>query len=232
MATVDEQLHGYGTSRERIDAMTRSLNDRSLATEVPCCPGWSVKDLVGHLCGVLEDRRDARMPTEGQTFTDWTDAQVERHRGEPIAEVLDTWAAITIDDPTAPPSLATLAFDVVTHEHDLCHALGIAGDRTSESVRVGADRACERTAIVLEGSGAPGVIVTTPDGVRRIEGGAASIALETTDYGLVRLVTGRVSRAQAESMTWTGDPAPVLDAMFADNFFTLQPVDVVEADLG
>ena len=64
-----------------------------------------------------------------------------------------------------------------------------------------------------------------------IEGASAPIALATSPYAFMRLVTGRVSRTQAEAMDWDGDPAAVLDALFADGFFTLQPADVLEAEL-
>ena len=130
----------------------------------------------------------------------------------------------------APPSLAALSFDVVSHEHDLCHALGVAGDRDSFSVRVGADRARSRMAAMLKEAGTPGVVVTTPEEAHLVEGASDPIALAATDYEFMRLVTGRVSRSQATSMGWTGDPTDVLAALFADGFFTLQPVDVIEAD--
>jgi uncharacterized protein (TIGR03083 family) len=228
MATIDEQAAAYEASRERIDGLTRSLDDAALATTVPCCPAWSVKDLVGHLTGLLEDRTEGRMPAGG--FGEWTAEQVARHRDQPIGAVLDAWRAIDVEKNDAPPSLAALSFDVVTHEHDLRHALGIEGDRASDSVRVGAERAGERMSSMLQGASAPGVIVTTEDGIQLVEGTSDPIALTTTRYGLMRLVTGRVSRAQAEALSWSGDAAPVLDALFADGFFTLQPVDVLEAE--
>ena len=59
---------------------------------VPCCPLWNVRDLIGHLTGVLEDRRDGNMPTG--TFGEWTAAQVARHRDEPIGALLDTWSEV------------------------------------------------------------------------------------------------------------------------------------------
>jgi uncharacterized protein (TIGR03083 family) len=227
MTTTDDQEAAYAATRNRIDAITRSLDASALGTTVPCCPLWSVKDLVGHLAGLLKDRADANLPTSG--FDAWTMAQVQRHRGEPITTVLDTWNAMPIESELQVPSMAALSFDVVTHEHDLCHAVGVAGDRSSDAVRLGSDRAAERMASVLDAAGAPGVRVTTEDGEQLLGDGAAPIPLATTRYGLLRLVTGRVSRAQADAMAWDGDAAPVLDALFADGFFVLQPVDVIEA---
>jgi uncharacterized protein (TIGR03083 family) len=228
MTLIDEQVAAYEASRGRIRELTVHLDDNALGTVVPCCPLWSVKDLVGHLTGVLEDRAAGRMPSAG--FAEWTQAQVDRHRGESIGTVLDTWDALTLERTDAPPSPAGMSFDVVTHEHDLCHALWIPGDRASDSVRVGAQRAEERLSAMLTAAEAPGVSLTTEDGTRLVPGGDDPIALTTTRYELMRLVTGRVSRAQAMDLAWDRDASRVLDALFADGFFVLQPVDVIEAE--
>jgi hypothetical protein len=39
-----------------------------------------------------------------------------------------------------------------------------------------------------------------------------------------------MSRAQAQLLEWDSDPSPVLDALFADGFFALQPYDIAEVD--
>lgn len=228
MSTVEEQTNAYQTSHERIDALVRTLTSDQLAAVVTCCPLWSVKDLIGHLTGVLEDRRDGTMPTG--SFSDWTAAQVARHRDEPIGSILESWRAAADLSIDAPPSMASLSFDVVTHEFDLYQALGIAGDRSSESVRVGAARALWRMSSMLKEGSAPGVNVTTEDGTHLAEGIASPLELETSRYALMRMTTGRMSRRQAESLGWGSDPTPVLDSLYSDGFFVAQPVDIVEVE--
>jgi hypothetical protein len=225
---MDDEARAYEESRRRVDAIARGRSDAELATMVPCCTKWTAKDLVGHVMGVLEDRCAARLPSGG--FEGWTDAQVARHRGQSIDEVLDAWAALPVERNDDVPSLAALAFDVVSHELDLCHALGVAGDRHSFSVELGARRARGRMASVLTEAKAPGVRLTTEDGEELLEGAAPPIGLRTSNYTFMRLVTGRVSQRQACALEWDGDAAPVLDALFADGFFALQPVDVIEAE--
>jgi len=225
--TVEDQAKAYEASRARIGGLARTLTDAQLATTVPCCPKWTAKDLVGHLTGVLEDRCEHNLPTGG--FEAWTDEQVARHRDQSIGQVLDCWAALPVERNEDGPSLAALSFDVVTHEHDLFQALQVPADRDTHSVRVGSRRARERMSSMLTEAGAPGVRLTTEDGEELIEGGTAPIGLTTTTYTYMRLVTGRMSRGQAEALDWDGDAATVLDALFADKFFTLQPSDVVEA---
>lgn len=228
MSTIEEQTDAYRSSHERIDALVRRLNIEQLSAVVTCCPLWSIKDLIGHLTGVLEDRRDGNMPTGA--FSEWTAAQVARHRDEPIGSVLESWnqASATMID--APPSMASLSFDAVTHEFDLYQALGVAGDRSTDSVRIGAERALGRVSSMLKGGSAPGVLVTTEDGTNLAEGAAAPLELETSRYSFVRMTTGRMSRRQAEALGWGSDPTPVLDSLYSDGFFVPQPTDVVEVD--
>jgi len=226
MPTLGEQADAYRSSRARIAALTASLDDAGLARTVPCCPRWSVKDLVAHLAGLLEDRRDGRLPAGG--FDAWTERQVERYRDQPIGSILDTWTSTTLAVDDAPPSLGALSLDVVTHEHDVCQAVGVQGDRASMSVHVGAARALERMVALLADSSAPGVSVTTESGTVLASGGAPAITLAATDYEVMRLVTGRYSRAQALGLAWGGDPSETLDVLFADGFFSLQPQDVIE----
>ena len=83
---------------------------------------------------------------------------------------------------------------------------------------------------MLTAGGSPGVSVTTEDGTNLAEGVAPPLSLETSRYALMRLTTARMSRRQAESLGWGSDPAPVLDSLFADGFFVLQPADVNEVD--
>jgi len=228
MSTTEEQIEAYRASHERIDALVRTLDASQLATVVTCCPSWNVKDLIGHLTGVLEDRRDGNMPTG--SFGDWTAAQVARHRDEPIESILETWNEAASAGVDGPPSMASLSFDAVTHEFDLYQALGVAGDRSTHSVRIGAERSLGRmSSMLIEGS-APGVSVTTEDGTNLAEGAAQPLTLETSRYALMRMTTGRMSRRQAESLGWASDPAPVLDALYADGFFVPQPNDIVEVD--
>ncbi len=83
---------------------------------------------------------------------------------------------------------------------------------------------------MLTDGAAPGVMVTTEDGTHLAEGAAPPLSLETSRYAFMRMTTGRMSRAQAESLGWGSDPAPVLDSLYTDGFFVLAPVDIVEVD--
>jgi uncharacterized protein (TIGR03083 family) len=224
----DDEIAAYQSARDRIVSLVLELDSAQLATTVPCCPKWTVKDLVGHLSGVAEDRGAGRMPIGG--FEEWTDDQVARHREEPIDRVLAGWAALELERSEAPPSLSALSFDAVTHEHDLCHAVSAPFDRDTESVRVGARRAADRIASVLEGSDAPGLLLRTEDGERQLDGNGKFFGLSAGRFDVMRLVTGRMSEHQALALGWDDDPGQLFGLLFADGFFSLQPTDVIEVD--
>ena len=223
------RVDAYRASHERIAALVRKLNDEQLSTVVTCCPLWSVKDLIGHLTGVLEDRRAGNMPTG--TFDEWTAAQVARHRDEPIEAVLDTWTEVLSADADGPPSMASLSFDAVTHEFDLYQALGVAGDRSSASVRVGAERALGRMSAMLSEARRPG---GAGHHRRRHEprrrGCGSDLARDVALH--LHEDDDRSDEPRAGRIAWDGGAIRHRSstALYADGFFVLQPTDVVEVD--
>jgi uncharacterized protein (TIGR03083 family) len=226
---LDDEIRAYDASRKRITELVLAASPEQRDLGVPCCPAWTVGDLIGHLVGLVEDREAGRMPTG--PFDAWTAEQVARHRGDALDEVLDQWGTMELARSDAPPSLAALSFDVVTHEHDLFEALGVAGDTATTSVHVGAKRARDRMAAQLKAGDAPGVVLRTEGGEVELDGDGRRVELATSEFGLLRLVTGRMSERQARGLAWDGDPSEVLGALFADGFFTLQPTDVASPSL-
>lgn len=221
---TEEESAAYDTVRQRVVALTTALDRPDLGRTVGCCPAWTVQELLGHLTGLLEDRRDGRLPGDGD-FGRWTDAQVARHRGEPVAETAALWTSLPVTPDESAPSIASLAFDAVTHEFDMYEALGLDGDHHSDAVRMGAQRAEGRMGAMLAAANI-GVALTIDGATRTVGAAAPAVRLETTPFDLMRLVTGRMSDGQARALEWTGDPSDTLAALFADSFFTLQPRDV------
>ncbi|MGZ0220029.1 MAG: maleylpyruvate isomerase N-terminal domain-containing protein, partial [Acidimicrobiales bacterium] len=46
---INDYLTSFRADGERI----RMLTTQDMSLPIPCCEGWSLGDLVGHLCGVL-----------------------------------------------------------------------------------------------------------------------------------------------------------------------------------
>ncbi len=129
----------YVELRQRVIDLVRSRPESDGDRMVPHCPAWTVRDLLAHMAGAPEDILAGRL--EGVGTDPWTQAQVDRHRGESLAQLADAWEATSGGfDPVLPmipsPMNSQLVFDAVTHEHDLRHALGVPGARDAAAVDV------------------------------------------------------------------------------------------------
>ncbi len=130
----------YAGVRERIVSLLRNASTEDCTTPVLACPGWTVADLAAHVAGLAEDVLAGRV--EGAGSAAWTAAQVERHRGDSLADLADSLetnaAAFDAALPHIPaPVNARIVMDSVTHEHDLRAALGVPGERNSDAVTIG-----------------------------------------------------------------------------------------------
>jgi uncharacterized protein (TIGR03083 family) len=191
----------YRGVRERITELVRDLDDGALATVVPACPEWSVKDVVAHVCGVVDDALAGRL--DGVATDPWTAAQVEARRSAPISDVLAEWAEKApafeaILDDIGPPGRQAV-FDCVTHEHDVRGALRAPGARDSDAVAV----ALSFLGPALESAGAP-VRVRTADG-KSFGPDDAPATLTAEAFEIIRAATGRRSVDQIRAMDWSGD---------------------------
>ena len=137
----EEAIAAYIDLRIRMIAFLRELPEEVANTTVPHCPSWTVQETVSHIVGVP----DALLmgDFEGIASDEWTQRQVERHRGLSLSALADKWEEqadeflpMLLQIPQ--PSLSQMVFDVVSHEHDVRHAVGRPGGRDSAAVAVGA----------------------------------------------------------------------------------------------
>ena len=207
---VVDHARGYEAVRGRIVDVVR---DADPATPVPTCPGWTVKDVVAHLSGVLADFAAGRL--DGVATPEWTARQVEERRAWSLKQCLEEWAANVdrarpiFDTPGAPILLA----DVVSHEHDLRTALGRPGARDSDEVRAAAATLLRGLEGLLRGAGCPPLRVESD--VERVLGdGEPAGTLRASSFELLRAITGRRTAAQVRALDWDGDPDAWVHAFF------------------
>lgn len=193
----------YRDAHRSFVELVRTLGDDEWQVPVPCCPGWTVRDVLSHVAGVTLDIDVGNV--EGAATDPWTAVQVDRWRETPVDELLASWEAV-ID----PVSEAIEAFgearpplDCHTHEHDVRHALDRPGNRDSELMRTAASLFGARPvgrpiAVTFDG----GSTVTIPgEGETLTLGGVSSFAL-------TRSRLGRRSADQVRSWDWN---APLTD---------------------
>lgn len=129
----------YPAIRGRVIEIITSLDESTGALAVPACPAWTVSDLIAHLIGIPEDILAGR--TDGIATDAWTDAQVQRHRGETLAQLSDTLRGLAASfDPMLPlfptPINGQFLADALTHEHDLREAVAMPGARDARAVSI------------------------------------------------------------------------------------------------
>jgi uncharacterized protein (TIGR03083 family) len=199
----------YRWHRERLLAMAPELDDEQLATGVPACPAWTVRDLYGHLAGVAADILSGAL-TDIPTPED-TRRQVERASSRTLAEVCADWER---DGPKveellrAVRGVAAPAIDVWSHDNDIRGALGLPRGDDAAVVRfvVAMLAASHRSDWGDEGLPTLRVVGSHRDWT--FGEGEPVATLTGDDYELARLFIGRRSDDQLRAMDWDGDPSP------------------------
>lgn len=140
LVPAKEVVSAYVDLRDRMIDFLRKLPEEVADATVPFCPSWTVQQTVSHMVGVP----DALLmgDFDGIASDEWTQRQVERHRGFSLAALADKWEEqakefLKVLTKISQPSLSQLVFDVASHEHDVRHAVGRPGSRNSAAVAVG-----------------------------------------------------------------------------------------------
>ena len=207
-----EVADAYAGCRGRINDLVSTLDDQAASAPVPTCPAWTVRDVVAHLTGVVDDALSGRL--EGVTTDPWTAAQVEARRGRPLPDVLAEWnekapSFESLLDAIGEPGRQAV-FDTVTHEHDIRTAIGAAGARDSDAI--GIALGFLGPWFVTTAAELPGVAVAlrSDDGQAFGDPSSSSAVLSGTAFEILRALSGRRSLDQVREMNWTGDAGPVL----------------------
>jgi uncharacterized protein (TIGR03083 family) len=193
----DEVVAAYTSLRSRVVDLVRAKPADTVDRPVPHCPSWTVGDLLAHMVGAPEDILAGRL--DGVATDAWTQAQVDRHRGESLDDLADAWVSTAQEfDVVLPmipaPMNSQLVLDATTHEHDLRHALGVPGARDDLAVTV-----------------ALGFVLHTAD---EASPGLAGQLLSSgiDDFDLLRACSGRRSREQIAALGFDPDLAATMVA--------------------
>jgi uncharacterized protein (TIGR03083 family) len=140
LVATEDVVKAYIALRDRMITLLRELPADAAELIVPHCPEWTVQETVSHMMGVPEAIMLGDM--EGVAGEEWTQRQVERHRGDSLKNLADAWEAqgeqfLGILPNIPQPVLSQFVFDVTSHEHDVRHAVGQPGARDSGAVTVG-----------------------------------------------------------------------------------------------
>ena len=214
----------YRRSRDRVSTLLRSLPADVAAWPVEACPGWDVHAVVAHLVCVVDDALAGRLT--GPPTPDVTAAQVARMCDVPLESMLDQWSeqAAAFEELISQADVWPAAIDVLSHEHDLRHAVGRPGARDDPSINV--------VGWMLIGwlEGPP--IRFDLGTSRHVSGGSSAPPerdVRTTAFEVLRFRLGRRSADQVRALEWSPGPPPSLDDMFV---FGPRETPLLEGDTG
>ncbi len=220
----------YARGRARISALVADLDEQRANTVVPCCPDWTVKDVVSHVTGICDDLLAGNL--EGVTTDPWTAAQVAARRHQPVAEIVAEWGELGPQVEAMLPAVPIeparmLIGDLATHEHDLRGALSEPGARDSDAVVIGISFIVPNFLAAGAAQNLPPLRVRAGDSEWVTDGSRPETSVSADRFELLRAMTGRRSPAQLRRLTWSGDPQPHL-AAFSWGPFTVAAADIVE----
>ena len=206
----------YARSRDQLIGLVRSLTPERAGLVVPITPGWTVTQVVAHVCGLNADIASGRR--EGLGTNERTAHQVGSRAGRSPEELCQEWLghedAMRQAMEENPFLGCRLGADLVVHLHDVEHALGLPIDR-DDAATVSAGQTYARVVPErLAGLRPVGLTIELADGTRSGAGqdsGGPQLELRATPYDFLRSATGRRSRGQVQALDWTGDPTPILD---------------------
>ena len=210
----------YHDTRERLVVLLSQLNEAALATRVPACPAWLVRDVVAHLCAVNQDvlaGRQTRINTDAETA-----AQVARFRNHGMARILAAWQDVApqFEQFVRARKAWTAVIDIASHEQDIRAAVGRPGARDTEVIWHSSDWLLTRLRPPVA------LIVAVEDAQYRAgPPDGTPLRLATSRFEAFRWRVGRRSRAQLAALDWSGDPSPVLDHL---TFFGPSAADIIE----
>lgn len=197
----------YRDTKARLAGLVAELDDATLATAVPACPGWAVRDVVAHVAAVAEDAVAGRIT--GIPSDEHNAGQVARLAAVGAGDLLELWdaSAAQFEEIVGAFRVWPAVIDVASHEQDIRGAIGRPGARDCDAIRHGVVHLLAILSVPVPLR----VVLEDCEHLVGPDSDAAVLTLSTTRFEAFRWRMGRRSRAQLAGLRWSGDPTPVLD---------------------
>ena len=198
----------YETIRARFIALVRDLNPDAQDRSVEATPEWRVRDVLAHVAGLTEDLNAGNFGTgDADAFTR---AQVDRHRGSTLDEVVRAWDR---EAPAFEDGLRLFGYelgnhfvgDLFIHFVDVCASTGRAIERESAAMWVSLDWYLDSFEAAVDEFGLGALEVVTEPERRVIGHGDVLATVRAAPFEILRACAGRRSAAQVRAFAWTGD---------------------------
>jgi len=215
-----DKASAYARVKERVVAL---VSEGNADTEVPTCPGWTVKDLVAHMADLLEV---ASTDPKGGFDQDWGERGVQKRRGASLQDCLDEWdRRVKENTDVFESQLAPVAVsDALAHEQDIRTALVKPGGTDDENIGPAVEMALMFLTKKAEAQSLPTLRVVSDEIDHTVGEGEAQATLRASTFELFRTLHGRRTPDQVSELEWDGEPGG-----WPNEFFIFGPTkEVVE----
>lgn len=200
----------YRQSQGRILSLA---NNSNADAPVDACPGWTVRDTVAHLLGVLTDLTAGKL--EDASSDAWSAGHIARAKDRSLSDLAAEWHVKANTTPGVFQTLGeVLVADLVTHEFDIKQAIGNTQGRDLQVLRTVALFYLNALDAAWREEGITPLRILTENTALDIGGENPETTVEMSWWEIGRVVSGRRSIEQVQALTWSGDSAPWLDHLF------------------
>lgn len=125
----------YGTIyRQSLGRIMTLVNNQNADRPVHACPGWTVKDVVAHLCGSFRDIAKGDIDDTGDGT--WAAKQIDDYRHRSLTDIGAEWHLRSNTTPWAFQQYGNVMMaEIISHEFDIRGALGDTRGRDMPAVR-------------------------------------------------------------------------------------------------
>ena len=226
----------YDVTRKELSNFVPSLSEQNLTRPAPATPGWSIRDVISHHSGVVEDVAAGEFPREFffaigseqgiATLNKWTGRQVSDRLDRSLQDMLDAWENQTAaimpmlrgevpwPGDVLPFAGHVLTTDLAVHQQDIYGALGLVKDRDEAPVEIGFSTFRAGVDLRIQASGGPSLRFVTEDKERVAGGGEPVATVCASRFELFRALSGRRSPDQVRAYEWQGNPEPFLEFFY------------------
>jgi uncharacterized protein (TIGR03083 family) len=206
-ATVDT-VSLYEALRREVVGLVVEASAEEQVRRVAATPAWRVRDVLAHLAAIPYDlnRQDF-----GQGDPEaWTEAQVERHRDDPVEAIAAAWDA---EMPVFAEGLRLFGYpigahyvgDLHAHLQDVRSTLGLPPHDDPGTVRVALDFYLDSLDEHLRAGPVGSLVVVAGDEVHEVGAGEPRATLTAPAFEVLRALSGRRSLTQIRAMDWEGE---------------------------
>lgn len=206
---MNENLAMYHDSK---DAITTLITEENQHVPIPACPKWTLRDMLGHLAGSIEDFHSGNI--DGFGTSTWTAAQVDRYRDLSLTEMKDRWDAIIAEMGDAFAAVGENDLpDIGTHEFDVRGALGNTENRDAPILEATLRFLVEGLDEKFDAMSLPPLRLIADDLNLVVGNGEPVGEIRTSVFEATRVMTGRRSAEQIRQLDWTGNAAQFVNDM-------------------